>query len=289
MATTFDEYLIAVKQQYEIAKTGIYSSFLLPPSPAQLRNLCSLLLENNLSKADEEIFKSFFQVSEGVELRKNIERFDIEKFKSIGNFLKGKSEKTNAVSLNLIAVLVDYQPRPYGKYLKTNFPDTTKDEIEIEKGIQSVKQFALEPAENLFAEGHLNMKNAKKGAIGVGMFLVLVFGAAFLINQYFFSQKQCMQWQNNHYEVVGCNVVKQGAIIQNEVIPIDNSIVNLRKIEVNEQTQFFKNGKPLVWYCKNNGKLTYFNSFGINPETGTALKPITKYMIDKYVLKGKLN
>ncbi|HRA74534.1 MAG TPA: hypothetical protein PLB11_17115, partial [Flavobacterium sp.] len=87
----------------------------------------------------------------------------------------------------------------------------------------------------------------------------------------------------DHYEIIDCSTIKQG-IISNEIIPIDNRVINLKKIEVNEQTQFFKNGKPLVWYCKYKGKLTYFNSYGINPETGKPLKPMTQYMIDKHIL-----
>jgi hypothetical protein len=95
-----------------------------------------------------------------------------------------------------------------------------------------------------------------------------------------------MQWQNHHYERVDCSAEKQqGLITQNDIIPIDIALINLRRIEVNEQTQFFKNDKPLVWYCKANGKLTYFNSYGINPETGKPLKPMTNYMIKKYVKK----
>ena len=78
MVKTYDDFLIAVKQQYDEAKNGKYSSFLLHPSPAQLRNLCLLLLENNLSKSDEEIFSVFFQVTEGKDLKRSIENFDIE-------------------------------------------------------------------------------------------------------------------------------------------------------------------------------------------------------------------
>lgn len=288
MTTTYEGYLVAVKKQYEVAKNGMYSSFLLHPSPAQLRNLCLLLLENNVSKADEEIFKLFFQPPGGDGLRKSIGNFDIEKFKAIVNFLKGKSDWTNMVSLNLIAVLVDFQPRPYAKYLRTNFSDTAKDEIQTKKGIQRIEPIALVPTKPTSVGDHLNMEIFKKGAIGVGMLLVLIFGVS-LINQSFFNQKQCMQWQNDHYEAVDCSVAQQGIITQNEVIPINNSVVNLRKIDVNEQTQFFKNGKPLVWYAKHKGKLSYFNSYGINPETGKALKPMTKYMIDKYVFKGRLS
>lgn len=285
MTKTYDDFLIAVKQHYEVAKNGRYSSFLVHPSPAQLRNLCLLLLENDLSKSDEEIFKVFFQVTEGKDLKRSLENFDIEKFKAIGNFLKGKSEKTNSLSLNLISILVDFEPRPFNKYLKTNTDTVAKVAVENDNDLQGINTFIFGLPESSSKQA-ISMKSIYVRMWSrLGVVLLLVLGSGYLINQKFFPKEECMQWQKDHYERVDCNMVNQGIMTQNDIIPIDNTIKNLRRIEVNEQTQFFKNDKPLVWYSKSNGKLTYFNSYGINPETGKPLKPITKYMIDKYVLK----
>jgi hypothetical protein len=282
MNTTFESFATVVKQQYEVSKNGSYSGFLLNPSPAQLRNLCLLLIENKLSKIDEEIFKVFFQVAEGVVLRKAIENFDVEKFRAVGNFLKGRSEKTNAVSLNLIAVLVDYQPRPFNKYLKSNTESNVELVSNEKKDFQAIETF-FDGLDEFKVDTVKNISIKQLSRLGVVAVLFLALG--YIINHAFFPQKGCMQWQNDHYELVDCNAVKQGIAIQNEVKPIDNSAINLHKIEVNKQTQFFKNGKPLVWYSKIKGKLHYFNSYGINPETEKPLKPITNYMIKKYVMK----
>jgi len=119
----------------------------------------------------------------------------------------------------------------------------------------------------------------------VAMLVLLLLGTFYMVNQEFFPKKECMQWQKDHYETVDCSGVNQGIFSQNEIMPIDESTINLKKIEVNKQTLFFKKGKPLVWYSKAKGKLSYFNSFGINPETGKTLKPMTDYMINKYVMK----
>ncbi len=281
MNTTFESFMAAVKQQYEVSKNGRYSGFLLNPSPAQLRNLCLLLLENNLSKIDEAIFRGFFQVPEGAVLRKAVENFDVEKFRAVGNFLKGRSEKTNAVSLNLISVLVDYQPRPLNKYLKADVysqTDVSKEKEDFQ-GIET------------FWDGLDEFKDDTVKSISIrllsriGIVAVLFLALVYIINHAFFPEKQCMQWQKDHYEKVDCNVVNQGMAAINEVVPIDEREINLKKIEVNKETLFFKNGKPLVWYSKIKGKLQYFNSYGINPETGKPLKPITNYMIKKYVMK----
>jgi len=247
-----------------------------------LRNLCLLLLESNLSTIDEEIFRVFFQVAEGVVLRKAIENFDVEKFKSVGNFLKGRSEKTNAVSLNLISVLVDYEHRPFNKYLKSNTESTIQLVSKEKENFQGIRTFVFGLTES--KEDTVKSISIKQLS-RIGIAAVLFAASGYLINHAFFPKKECMQWQKDHYEMVDCNTLKQGITFQNEVKPIDNSAINLQKIEVNKQTQFFKNGKPLVWYSKIRGKLYYFNSYGINPETDKPLKPITDYMINKYVMK----
>ena len=73
------------------------------------------------------------------------------------------------------------------------------------------------------------------------------------------------------------------------IIPIDENIMKLNKLDSNEKLNFFKNHKPVVWYCKQDGVVELFNAPGFHPETGKPLKPITKYMIKKYNLKEMIN
>ncbi len=283
MKTTFESFATEVKQQYEVAKNGRYSGFLLNPSPAQLRNLCLLLLENNLSKIDEAIFRVFFQVPEGAVLKKAVENFDVEKFRAVGNFLKGRSEKTNAVSLNLISVLVDFQPRPFNKYLKGDVysnDEVVSNEKENFRVIEPLIYGLTESKENKVGKS-ISLRKLSR----IGVVAILFAALGYILNHAFFPEKQCMQWQKDHYEKVDCSLVSQGIAPTNEIVPIDEREINLKKIEVNKETLFFKSGKPLVWYSKIKGKLYYFNSYGINPETGKPLKPITNYMINKYVVK----
>jgi len=63
---TIEEYIKAVKAKYEEAKTGEYSSFLMNPSPAELKILCLLLFDNGISKQDQEIVDVFFIDKDGV-------------------------------------------------------------------------------------------------------------------------------------------------------------------------------------------------------------------------------
>jgi hypothetical protein len=116
---TIEEYIKGVKAKYEEAKTGEYSSFLMNPSPAELKIFCLLLFDNGISKQDQEILDIFFDLNEESSKRKQMECYEVDKFKPIGNFLKGKTETTRVVNLDLIAFLVDFHPRPYRKFLNT--------------------------------------------------------------------------------------------------------------------------------------------------------------------------
>lgn len=105
-----------------------------------------------------------------------------------------------------------------------------------------------------------------------------------LLVYYCFAQKsECMQWSGDHYEEVSCDLEIQGIGTYNVVEPFDERIINLRKIQVCDTTTFFKNGEAIIWYTKVNDSVEFFNTHGRHPENKKPLKPVTKYIIDKYV------
>ena len=102
-----------------------------------------------------------------------------------------------------------------------------------------------------------------------------------------FPTKECMQWNENHYEAVDCSNEKLGIGQWNLIIPLDERIMKLEKLDSKKELVFFKNDKPVVWYSKEDGKIELFNQPGFHPETEKPLKPITNYIIHKYGLKCK--
>jgi hypothetical protein len=90
----------------------------------------------------------------------------------------------------------------------------------------------------------------------------------------------CMIWKEDHYEVTNC----EGKPGETEKVPY--LIENFRQINVSDTTTFFRNGKPVVWYDKQNNELYFFSAPGINPETGKTLKEISHYMIEKYIKRN---
>lgn len=280
MANTFDDYILAVRSKYEVEKNKVYSDFLLKPSPAQIRELCLLIHDKGLSNKDKEVFELFFKTKPDSTLRKAIENIDVEKFRKICNFFNGKSQSTSPNSLNLIAILVDFELRPFGYFINSDFKqrvveikDLIKTNHPIETFIQEVKPQNPEPRKNL----------KKKIVIGF-LGLIGLTSIGYTAKNIIAPEPQCMQWHKNHYEVVDCNSEsQQGLLKQYDIIPFDEHQSKLIKIEVSDTTTFFKNGKSLYWYCKVDGKPIFFNTHGIHPETGTALKPVSEYIVKKYI------
>lgn len=60
---------------------------------------------------------------------------------------------------------------------------------------------------------------------------------------------------------------------------------SLKKLETHFIKTYFENGDPIIWYAKNGDEIELFNQPGLHPTTGKTLKPITPYIINKYLSK----
>lgn len=93
-------------------------------------------------------------------------------------------------------------------------------------------------------------------------------------------KKECMYWDEDHYEEVFCNELIEGKTI----IAINNDTKLLKKIN-SPDTLTAENALGKVWYDKSNKKVTFFTHYGINPENGKTLKPATEYILETYAKK----
>ncbi|PHS51632.1 MAG: hypothetical protein COB01_09690 [Lutibacter sp.] len=95
-----------------------------------------------------------------------------------------------------------------------------------------------------------------------------------------FRSEDCVVWKVDHYVIIECEGKLPNPIL------MDLNIEKFKKLKVSDTTTFFKEGKPIVWYGKSNkGEIEYFNSRGVHPITEKELKPISRYIINKYVYK----
>jgi hypothetical protein len=283
---TFEGYKSAVKTQYEEKKREDVSGVLLNPTPAQLRNFCLMIFDNSLSKSDENILKLFFNVKEGMSLRKSIENFDIARFRPVISFLKGEKYSDNVTRIELAAILVDFNPRPYNKYL-LNGKINESSNLELPSLIERDETEDENPTLDKLVEIRLRPKNIgkiEKNKVIVFLVLLSLFFMGYTVKNIVFPKKECMIWEGNHYEAVDCKNEKEGIENVTSLVVLNESLLSLKKIDVSTNTVFFKKGKPIVWYGKSfEGNYEYFNQPGLHPETDKILRPISKYIIKKYI------
>ena|SRR5690606_13261339 len=124
--------------------------------------------------------------------------------------------------------------------------------------------------------------NFKKLGIGASIIGTIGLGSYFIGTN---EPGDCMKWEVDAYVESPCENASSSIYPS---LPLDENLMKtFRKIEVDEDTEFFEYGKPKIWYSKTKGKVEFFSSPGNHPATGKPLKPITQYMVDKYVLKVK--
>ncbi|WP_437917939.1 hypothetical protein [Sphingobacterium sp. LRF_L2] len=85
------------------------------PSTKDLKNWCLQCCENNLDQHDERVFRNFFNATQSNQpLSEIIKKFDTDKLRPLRNFIVGNTlARPNWNVVKLLAVLIDFQPRPY--------------------------------------------------------------------------------------------------------------------------------------------------------------------------------
>lgn len=291
---TFKEYKKAIKSQFEAKKIeGVYGSGDISNiTPAQLRDLCLYIAQKGMTKTDEATFRFFFNANENEKFERAIENFNTGKLKSVISFFKEDKKSENRLRIELAAVIVDFNPRPFKKYCQNRdiqnkdinekndqvFSEENNDKIYIESDdLEIVSKNEVIAIEN----------KTKKKIITIAIVLLSLFFTGYTAKNIFFPAKQCMQWKENHYEAVDCSNNQLGIGQMNLIVPIDEQIMKLEKLDPKDTLEFFKNEIPIVWYFKRDGEIELFNQSGFYPETAKPLRPITNYIIQKYKLNSK--
>jgi len=171
--------------------------------------------------------------------------------KSLTRYYKGESSPNQKVK-DYLAHYLGYES--YDIYIQWNSTSNQMDELEEKK------------------KSHLF---SNKKLIVVLSFLIVVATSSYL--GYLGGKEECMIWSSDHYTKTECS----GNTEERKFIP--HIYESMKKVEVSDKTIFFKDGEVQIWYDKSNGQLEFFTSPGIHPVNGNTLKPITEYMIEKYV------
>ncbi|MFD2554861.1 hypothetical protein [Sphingobacterium tabacisoli] len=108
------------------------------PSPGDLRNLFLLLIARGLSQDDQETLVRFFKYNgDYVELETHIRRYDLDKFRPLRNYILGNTCNPSEDIVKILAILIDFTPRPYRKWREEHLtavgPENETDEYRRKK------------------------------------------------------------------------------------------------------------------------------------------------------------
>lgn len=315
---TFEDYRKAIKAKYEKEIEGDYSNNLSSPTTANLRNLCIKRFTSNTNKEDLNTFESFFDFPFDKEKKNLFGEEELNKLEAVKRFFLGKTERPTEDTVQLAAILVDLQPRPFNKFRKQIdeedlelinelrvtdhsgkdvFSDILSDKIEVKSPNDSKTDLVLEEFESVEKESesiplpisafvNIDEKPTSKKIRYLAITAILV--GLGLIIYLALPKKECMQWSDNHYELIYCDEPLKGNL--NEVIPKENYLLSLRKIKVYDTTNCFTPSKDaFIWYAKKSRtEVDFFNGNGNgrNPENGATIKPVTQHILDKYAEKS---
>jgi len=130
----FDDYKIAVRKKYEIEKNGEYFVYLDNPTRAKLRKLCwELFQQQNRTQDDLSVFSSLLGLPFDINRRNKFDE-QIDKFRPIEKYFKGETDPANVEAVNMAAILVGFEARPFNKFRIHNL---YRDEIENDDSINN--------------------------------------------------------------------------------------------------------------------------------------------------------
>ena len=305
MVSTFFDYQSRVLEDYEERKQTL-SFRLAHPTTARLRDECRELCEKRFALKDQKILRDFFGYDwSNLEMLKQvILDLDIDRFRPVENFLKKGTTKPNERVVELVAWLIDFEPRPFdpkNDYISKPKTNTTErsslratgaaedagnksfppEVVEPPTGAPPNFDYKENPVIPVFPEIPPRKAKSRKAVI----IAILILLPASIAAYWLLGNKKCMYWAGDHYEPISCNQTLSGTTI----IPLDAQKLRYFKKILRRDT-ITKKAIGAVWYAKTNGgdSIEFFTSDGSHPvDTRLKLKPITPYIIKHHIDSNK--
>jgi hypothetical protein len=277
----FADYKLLVLEDYRIKKaTDSLALNLCHASPAKLKAESLAVFDTRFLKKDEKLLVSFFGLRENeFEYRQAIKQCEADRFKPLSNYLKQSTRDTDEKNIELLAWLINFEPRPY-----------QVNKAHVLKGNTNPADLASYPSD--VDKGRIETDKAKARKIrltwAVPVVLILMtyltwhYASAVILPPRFptTGQEQCMYWADDHYQPISCNQ----KIENTPIYALDSMKLAHLKLITNTDT-IGKKAIGHVWYAKINGKVEFYTSDGFHPiYTARRLRPLSLYIYTKYLL-----
>lgn len=315
MPLLFIDYTNLVLKNYEGRRgANKLSRLLMDPTTVNLRNECLCVYNERIKegKIEEDILRAFFGVPPvGRNFDYLITRHPADKFRPLRSLMKGKIMNPALVTVELLAWLLDFNPRPlaYAQKILGASTDNAEpansirdnNEIQNETNAGDTKrpdmpdEILSDPnlvKENLSRDGK-QQRSSKPGKLKIAALVVMAI-VIFFAGMYIFNWREgankksfgnantgCMYWANDHYAKVPCDEEAKGRLI----LPFNEERWGNFKRITREDTISAQSVEK-IYYIKRDGKIEYFTSGGNHPvEVNRSLKILSQYMFDKYLRK----
>ncbi len=260
------------------------------PSPTQLMNYCLTRLHRGELKEDLSTLNRIFNpLNRYPDLETGIKEFGAVGFKSLRNFMIGNTTKPREHIVKLLAVLIDFQPRPYDVWVRERNENTLEnrgekvDEVSFINDPESNQTGNAAQEENKSNEGLRLASGVWSKLKKPVLYSVITFSGmlgAYHVADHF--DRECMYWKTDRYVSVACNEKIEDV----EIIPLDDECLKrFRKIMRPDTLTLRSVGR--VWYAKPTvNSVEFYTMKGFYPmDSRKELKPATEYIIRKYVLE----
>jgi hypothetical protein len=131
----YQDYLNDIIKHYRAGeKNGEIPQRLIQPTPGSIKEECVSVCEARFQKEDVRTLAAFFKVDNDKHgMLRAIHRCDRDRFKPLVNFIKGITNNTDDLNIELLAWLIDFPNRPFRaeKYLKAS--GRIQNEVLLEK------------------------------------------------------------------------------------------------------------------------------------------------------------
>lgn len=95
-------------------EANLLPSCFIKPSPAKIKAACLKICQDRFKRKDGKILSEFFGTATSqAECAKAISSIDIDKFRPLIKYIQGETTSTDEKNIELLAWMIDFEPRPF--------------------------------------------------------------------------------------------------------------------------------------------------------------------------------
>lgn len=252
--------------------------WLIRPTRARLKQRCLQLASAELKPGDESILREFFEIEgRGVRYRDAIDVWNAEDFKTLEIFLKKPETQPAEKNVQLLAWLIQFEPRPFAEYQKglTDRPvneERNREKTDHAETPNEVEDSKKERDNKVWPVRESAKSRWKQIAAGGGVLLTIL--AAWYI--YRSDDNKCMYWNGEHYVATACTVPR----LDTPIVPLDPArLRGFRQLRHLDTLTSYAVDR--FWYAQKGKHVDVFTGPGVHPVyPDRRLKLVKDYVVN---------